>query len=626
MLNRGFKETASSSSSSSSQNIAFVSSHSNTNEVNTVYGVSTANTQVSPASTQVSTASTQVSTANLSDATVYVFLANQPNGSQFVYEDLEQIHKYDLEEMDLKWQLALLSMRTRSFETHKTQLDDLRIEFNKSEFNLATYKRGLASAEERLPEFEGYGPRTSKSVSEDISNEVMESPDAPLVEELVSDDNFDHVQADCNYHQRERVVSQNNYTKGHPQKEDQGYVNRTKGGKITGKGTLKIGKLDFEDVYFVNELQFNLFSVSQMYDKKNNVLFTNTRCFVLSPDFKLADKSQVLLKVPRKNNMYSVVEIFRRQDLARLHFDAHYGKIGFTIDSSLKNAKRPENSTRGVNTAGPSINIEPDMFSLGDNATLEATHADFFGDEQRVKTSPSYLLWIERYGPSDGLKSANMDVKSAFLYGKIEEKVYVCQPLGFEDPEFLDRVYKVEKALYGLHQTPRASYETLSTYLFENGFQRGTIDKTLFIKKVKGLHVMQKEDGVFISQDKYVDEILKKFSFSTVRIASTPIEISKPLLKDTKAEDVDVHLYRSMIGTLMYLTSSRPDIMFVVCACARFQLIPKVSHLHVVKRIFRHLKGQPKLGLWYPKNSPFNLEAYSDSDYAGASLDRKSTT
>ncbi|GJV17695.1 putative reverse transcriptase, RNA-dependent DNA polymerase [Tanacetum coccineum] len=138
-----------------------------------------------------------------------------------------------------------------------------------------------------------------------------------------------------------------------------------------------------------------------------------------------------------------------------------------------------------------------------------------------------------------------MDMKSAFLYGKIEEQVYVCQPSGFEDPEFPDRVYKV----------------------------------------------MQKEDGIFISQNKYVDEILKKFDFSTVRIASTPMETSKPLLKDAEAEDVDVHLYRSMIGSLMYLTAL----------------------------------GQPKLVLWYPKDSPFDLEAYSDSDYAGASLDRKST-
>ncbi|GKD74124.1 putative ribonuclease H-like domain-containing protein, partial [Tanacetum coccineum] len=170
-----------------------------------------------------------------------------------------------------------------------------------------------------------------------------------------------------------------------------------------------------------------------------------------------------------------------------------------------------------------------------------------------------------------------MDVKSAFMYVKIEEEVYVYQPPGFEDPEFPDRVYK-------------------------------------------------KDDGIFISQDKYVDEILKMFGFSTVKTASTPTETLKPLLKDTEAEDVDVYLYRLMIRSLMYLTSSRPDIMFVVYACARFQVTPKVSHLHAEKRIFRYLKVQPKMGLWYPKDSPFNLEAYIDSDYASASLDRKSTT
>ncbi|GJY91095.1 putative ribonuclease H-like domain-containing protein [Tanacetum coccineum] len=177
-----------------------------------------------------------------------------------------------------------------------------------------------------------------------------------------------------------------------------------------------------------------------------------------------------------------------------------------------------------------------------------------------------------------------MDVKSTFLYGMIEEEVYVCQPPWFEDPEFLDKVYKVEKALYGLHQAPRAC------------------------------------------QDKYVDQILKKFGFSTVKTASTPMETSKPLHKDVEAEDVDVYLYRSMIRSLMYLTASRPDIMFDVCAYARFQVKPKISHLYAVKRIFRYLKGQPKLGLWYPKDSPFDLEAYTDSDYADASLDRKSTT
>ncbi|GJV66169.1 putative ribonuclease H-like domain-containing protein [Tanacetum coccineum] len=149
-----------------------------------------------------------------------------------------------------------------------------------------------------------------------------------------------------------------------------------------------------------------------------------------------------------------------------------------------------------------------------------------------------------------------MDVKSAFLYGKIKEEVYVCQPSGFEDPEFPNKVYKM------------SSMGELTFFL--------------------GLQVTQKDDGIFISQDKYVDEILKKFRFSTVKTASTPMETSKPLLKDAEAEDVDVYLYRSMIGSLMYLTASRPDIMFA--------------------------------------DSPFDLEAYTDSDYAGASLDRKYTT
>ena len=124
-----------------------------------------------------------------------------------------------------------------------------------------------------------------------------------------------------------------------------------------------------------------------------------------------------------------------------------------------------------------------------------------------------------------------------------------------------------------------------------------------------GLQVKQKPDGIFVSQDKYVAEILRKFKYSDAKAASTPIDTKKPLKPDLKGEAVDVHLYRSMIGSLMYLTSSRPDIMFAVCACARYQVSPKFSHLHAMKKIFRYLKGQPKLGLWYPKDSPFDLVA-----------------
>ncbi|GJY56636.1 retrovirus-related pol polyprotein from transposon TNT 1-94 [Tanacetum coccineum] len=189
-----------------------------------------------------------------------------------------------------------------------------------------------------------------------------------------------------------------------------------------------------------------------------------------------------------------------------------------------------------------------------------------------------------------------MDVKSAFLYEKIEEEVYVCQPPGFEDPDFPDRVYKVEKALYELHQAPRAWYKgdilLVQVYvddilfgstkmelciafekLMQEKFQMSSMGElTLFL----GLQVKQKKDVIFISQDKYVAEILKKFRFTEVKTASTLMETQKPLLKDEDGEEVDVHMYRSMIGSLMYLTSSRLDIMFAVCACARYQVNPKV--------------------------------------------------
>ncbi|GJU00168.1 putative ribonuclease H-like domain-containing protein [Tanacetum coccineum] len=548
---------------------------------------------ISPASTQVSTASTQVSIANLSGDTVYAFLASQLNGSQLVHDDLEQIHEDDLEDIDLKWQLALLSMSIRrgpnnqdsrnwnqdssrrtinveetsskamlsidgagfdwsymaddevstnmalmafsdsevhndktcsktclkSFETLNTQLDDLRIEFKKSEFNLATYKRGLAFAEEQLvfykknkvlfceqlailkrdisykdseisvlkseleklrqekesnqlkienfdnafksldkligsqitdksrkgvgfvsynvvpppptrlfsppnlnlsnsgleefqqPEFEGYGPKTSKSVSEDTSNEVREYLDASLVEELVSNDKLEKKTvfltvakinfANCNYHQRDRMVSGNNYTRvnynysdkkahpsahrnivpravliktalrplntarpvntAHPKTTVNSARPMPKAVNTTRPNTTVVNAVRANQVNAVKasacwatcpisqtskNLMEDMLHLGEepkeeellMCDKKNSVLFINTGCFVLSPDFKLADKSQVLLKVPRKNNMYSVdmKNIVPKESLTCLVAKA-------TLDESMLWHRRLEN-------------------------------------------------------------------------------------------------------------------------------------------------------------------------------------------------------------------------------------------------------------------------------------------
>ncbi|GJV71152.1 putative ribonuclease H-like domain-containing protein [Tanacetum coccineum] len=235
-----------------------------------------------------------------------------------------------------------------------------------------------------------------------------------------------------------------------------------------------------------------------------------------------------------------------------------------------------------------------------------------------------------------GFMVYQMDVKSAFLYRRIDEEVYVTQPKGFMDPQHPKKVYKVVKALYGLHQAPRAWYATLSTFFLKHGYRRGTIDKTLFLKKhnrdiilvqvyvddiifgstkkawcnefealIKGefemsvmgeltfflgLQVQQRLDGMFISQDKYVQEILKKFDLESVRTATTPYEALKPKSKHEPDSPVNVHLYRSMIGSLMYLTASRPDIMFVVSACLRNQVTPTTSNLEAVKKIFKYLK------------------------------------
>ncbi|GJR67524.1 retrovirus-related pol polyprotein from transposon TNT 1-94 [Tanacetum coccineum] len=251
-----------------------------------------------------------------------------------------------------------------------------------------------------------------------------------------------------------------------------------------------------------------------------------------------------------------------------------------------------------------------------------------------------------------------MDVKTAFLNGPLKEEVYVAQPEGFVDPDHPEKVYLLRKALYGLKQAPRAWYDELSNFLMSKGFTKGTIDPTLFkikygedillvqiyvddiifgstnpkyskrfeklmhsrfemslmgeMKFFLGLQIHQSPKGIFINQAKYALEILKKHNMDNCHSIGTPLATKPKLDVDLSGEPVDQSDYRSKIGSLMYLTSSRPDIVQAVCYCARYQARPTQKHLKEVKRIFKYLKGTINMGLWYPKDSGLNKQHFSD--------------
>jgi hypothetical protein len=276
------------------------------------------------------------------------------------------------------------------------------------------------------------------------------------------------------------------------------------------------------------------------------------------------------------------------------------------------------------------------------------------------------------FSVAKGFKLYQMDVKSAFLDGFLEEEVYVRQPPGFESVEFPHRVYKLRKALYGLKQAPRAWYGRLRGFLFNKGFEMGKDDKTLFLlrqgadilivqvyvddivfggsshslverfaedmsKEFKmsmmgelqffiGLQMKQVKERTFVHQAKYMKYIPKKFKMDDSKPLSTLMSMTTALDANEDGEPVDQKEYRSMIDSLSYLTATRPDIHFSVCLCAHFQASPRTSHRHAVKQIFRYLGYTPELGLWYSTSSSLSLLGFLDADFAGCRVDRKSTS
>ncbi|GJS45802.1 retrovirus-related pol polyprotein from transposon TNT 1-94 [Tanacetum coccineum] len=218
-----------------------------------------------------------------------------------------------------------------------------------------------------------------------------------------------------------------------------------------------------------------------------------------------------------------------------------------------------------------------------------------------------------------------MDVKTTFLNGPLKEEVYVNQPDGFVDPHHPDKVYRLKKALYGLKQAPRAWYDELSNFLVSKGFSKGSIDPTLFITKKRGDILLGVKRGIFINQAKYAQKIHIKHGMTSCDSIDTPMD-TKHLDADLSGTPVDQTKYHSMVRALMYLTSSRPDIVHVTCYCARYQAKLTEKHLTAVKRIFRYLKNTINMGLWYPKYTGFKLTTFLDSDHVGCLDSRKSTS
>nr|GEV02191.1 retrovirus-related Pol polyprotein from transposon TNT 1-94 [Tanacetum cinerariifolium] len=720
----------------SSQNMAFVSSPipNSTNEVPTDFGVSTP--------------SPQVSTSNLSDATMYAFLANQPNGSQLVHEDIEQIHEDDLEEMDFKWQLALLSIRAKRF----FQKTGKKITINGSDTAGYDKSKNRTKNQETTRKTVNVEDTSSKAIvaidGASFDWSYMVDDEAPINmafmalsgSDLYNDNTCsktclkNYATLKTQYDELRDWESDEEDEVGSPLEKERNTiapsVDKVEVGIPKQNDKPDRGPVKYAEMYKTQR------------PRANTACYMENRVLVVKPHFK------TLYELFRgRTHAISFMRPFKCH-VTILNTLDHLGKFdgksdeGFFVSYSTnskafivyntRTRKVEENLHIKFLENKPLIAGTTSNDFAGKGANFDAVNTirvsdDFFGADNDMRSldgveldisniSTTYLILttpntrINKYHSFDnvigniqsGVQTKRMavtidaqgfisdiyeekthvfrkkeDERGIVIRNKarlvaqgctqeegidydeffapvarikairIKEEVYVCQPPGFEDPDYLDKVYKVEKALYGLHQALRAWCETLAKYPLGNGFCRGKIDQTFFIKRQKDDILLvqvyvddiifgstkkelctefEKSDGIFISHDKYVDEILRKFKYEDVKPASTPMDKEKALLKDSDGDDIDVHLYTSMIGSLMYLTSSRPNIMFSVCTCVKFQVAPKVSHLHVVKRIFRYLKRHPKLGLWYPKDSLFDLVAYTNSEYAGASLDRKSTS
>nr|GEV77054.1 uncharacterized mitochondrial protein AtMg00810-like [Tanacetum cinerariifolium] len=418
---------------------------------------------------------------------------------------------------------------------------------------------------------------------------------------------------------------------------------------IAGYGDVVIGSMTIKKVYYVEDLLTGDRSSNLYTTALNEIALNSSSCLLAK-----ASSSQSWLWHQRLShlNFVTINNLVKNnivRDLPKMKFEKVH------LCSSCEQGKihwKHHNSKT----------------AFGSNPPLYLLHMDLCGPMRVEKAIRLFLA----YAAHKDFTVFQMDIKTTFLNGILKVEVYVAQPSGFVSKQYPDHVYALDKALYGLKQAPQAWYDVLSKFLVDSGFQKGSIITTLLIKQ-KGKHIMliqiyiddiifgstnlkyctkftklmekrfemsmmgemkfflglqvnQFLNGIFINQSKYILDILKIFEMENYDTIPTPMVEQAKLKLDLVRKPVDHTDYRSMIRSLMYLTSSRPNIMFATCMCARNQANPNEHHVSAIKRIFRCLKGTINLGLWYLKDSGFDLTAYSDADHAVCHLDRKSTS
>ncbi|GJY57498.1 retrovirus-related pol polyprotein from transposon TNT 1-94 [Tanacetum coccineum] len=381
----------------------------------------------------------------------------------------------------------------------------------------------------------------------------------------------------------------------------------------------------------------------------------------LSPD------PQSQENVPQAAETYSVVTTADAPNQCQQQHTTPSSSTTVAVDIPPLNIQTtPETIKQVIGNPSQSIRTRRQLETDGEMCMFALTVSRT--EPKNIKEAMAYSAWIKAMQEElyqfdrldvwelvDRLLCKNV-INMKWLWKESTSKSHLLQSLdwklsdyslhGFIDPHHPDKLYRLKKALYGLKQAPRAWYDELSNFLVSKGFSKGSIDPTMFITKkgfeklmhnkfemsmmgelkfFLGIQIHQSPHGTFINQAKYAQEILNKLGMTSCDSTSTLID-TKHLDADLRRTPVDQTKYRSMVGALMYLTTSRPDIVHAICYCARYQARPTKKHLTAVKRIFRYLKNTINMGLWYPKDTSFELTAFLDSDHAGCLDSHKSTS